>query len=106
MKCAHCNSEWNTETRLKVCLFCGKDIGEECNSNSIENVLKFIISKYGIEIYDTPTRLLSYLSDYAPTLISERRLIKMCADSGILSEFRKAHEFKNCKKEDIIKKYI
>lgn len=86
--------------------FFGKDLVEECNLNSIENVLKYVVSTHGLGIYDTPARLISYLSDYAPSLTNERRLIKICADSGVLSELRKAHESDLFKKEETINKSI
>lgn len=106
MKCNNCNSKWTTNGVTKKCPFCGKDLVEEFNLDSIENVLKYVVSTHGLEIYDTPARLLSYLSDYAPSLTNERRLIKICADSGVLSDLRKAHEFELYKKEESINKAI
>ena len=91
MKCNHCNSEWNTGNEIKVCPFCGKELFSDSDFSTIENTLKFVVATYGIEIYSQPSRLISYLGDYAPQLSNERRLVKMCADANVIRDMVNAN---------------
>lgn len=92
MKCNHCNSEWNTGNEIKVCPFCGKELFSDSDFSTIENTLKFVVATYGIEIYSQPSRLISYLGDYAPQLSNERRLLKTCLESGVIKELIKVND--------------
>lgn len=106
MKCSNCNSEWNTENEINVCPFCGKELFSDSDFSTIENTLKFVVATYGIEIYSQPSRLISYLGDYAPQLSNERRLVKMCADASVIRDMVNANGNALEEKQIIIDKSI
>lgn len=106
MKCNNCNSEWNTENEVRVCPFCGKELFSNSDFSTIESTLSFIVSMHGIDIYDHSSRLISYLSDYAPQLSNERRLLKTCLESGIVKELIKVNDNELSDKKLVVSKTI
>ena len=87
MKCTYCNSEWQTAMEVKTCPFCGKPLAVEPPVFSdIAQALRFTLDTYQAQINKNPNTILAYLSDLTPKLTNERRLLKMCADAGILAE--------------------
>ncbi len=84
MKCNKCGSEWNSTIKSTICPFCGKTIIEVPKTERVEDVLKVIVDTYGVDIYNKPSILVGALSDYLPRAIDERRLIKLCLDTGIM----------------------
>ncbi len=57
-----------------------------------KSVLSFIIAEHGIRVFETPAVLVSYFGDYAPKLYKERKLIKLCLDSRVISTLYSAIE--------------
>lgn len=86
MKCKHCNSEWHTANELKTCPFCGKYLADPEPFEDIELALAFIMDAYGEQVSKNPRCIVAFLSDLAPKLTNERRLLKVCADAGIIAE--------------------
>lgn len=84
MKCNKCGSEWNSTIKSTSCPFCGKSLLEVSETERVEDILKIIVDTYGADIYNKPSILVGALSDYLPRAVDERRLIKLCLDTGIL----------------------
>lgn len=90
MRCRFCNSEWNTTGETSLCPFCGKTLSETDEFADAKSVLSFIIAEHGIHVFETPGVLVSYFADYAPKLYKERKLIKLCMDSRVISTLNSA----------------
>lgn len=89
-KCENCQSEWKGIKLLEVCPFCNTGIiNKTGNFTKIEEALSYIFNMHGIEVVNEDHRFVALLSDYAPTLESERRLIKIALRSGVYSELLK-----------------
>lgn len=86
LKCKYCNSEWQSTIDVKICPFCGNTLAEPLVNSDIVQALRFIMDSYGDKINKNPNSIIAYLSDLAPNLIKERRLLKVCADVGIVAE--------------------
>ena len=87
MKCTYCNSEWQSHIEVHDCPFCGMSLTELPVFSDIVQTLCFVMDIYGGEVKKNPNRIIAYLSDLAPKLTKERRLLKMCVDMGIIAEF-------------------
>lgn len=86
MKCKFCGSEWQSASEVRSCPFCGEPLAEPLVFSDIEQTLCFILDTYGERICSNPNSIVSYLGDLAPGLENERRLLKMCANAGIIAE--------------------
>lgn len=83
-KCAQCQSEWNGIKLLESCPFCGTIVPTKIsNFTKIEDALSYIFSVYGTEVVKENNRLVALLSDYAPKLERERKLIRVAMDFGV-----------------------
>lgn len=65
MKCSYCSREWNSNSSEDVCPFCGK---KQTKSNNIEindvpDAIRYVISKYGIDVLLQPNVLSAYVND-------------------------------------------
>lgn len=87
-KCEKCQSEWNGIKKLEICPFCGNNIAvKSSNFTKIDEALAFIFDEYGVNVVEENNRLVSLLSDYAPTLVKEKKLIKIAlSTSGVCHE--------------------
>lgn len=86
-KCENCQSEWNGVKKLEVCPFCNTKVAiQNSNFTKIEEALSYIFSAYGIDVVNENNRLVALLSDYAPTLERERKLIRVAQRLGIYSD--------------------
>lgn len=86
MKCKYCGSAWQSKVEVKICPFCGKSLAEPDSFEDIELALAFIMDTYGEQVSKNPNCIVAFLGDLAPKLTNERRLLKMCADAGIIVE--------------------
>lgn len=102
MKCNFCGSEWNSKVKSDNCPFCG---GLLVKPENICEVLKLIVKTYGVEIYDKPNALVGLISDYLPNSTDERRLIKICFDSGFAKDLLSVDK-SVCSDIDMIKKSV
>lgn len=85
-KCLNCNSEWNGISELEVCPFCKYEFEQQGgNFEDIEIAFKYIFKKHGLEVIRKKS-LVSLLSDYAPALEKERRVVKIALDSDVYAE--------------------
>lgn len=106
MKCQKCGSEWNSKIASIICPFCGEKLEFEANKNftNISEVLRYIVDTYGIEVYKNTSLLLAYVSDLAPRLENEKRLLKICAESGIVTQFAENSNIVTDEQEIFVKK--
>lgn len=86
MKCKFCGSEWQSKIAVKICPFCGKSLVVPNSFEDIESALAYIMNVYGEQVKRNPNHVIAYLGDLAPKLAKERRLMKICADAGIIAE--------------------
>lgn len=90
MVCNSCNSKWETQNDVKKCPFCGADLQTYTENITFEDVsscLGYVFSTYGEEIVQNKARLISVISDFMPSLKSEKRLISVAAEAGVFSSF-------------------
>ena len=80
-RCKECGASWEVKQTLDVCPFCGADLREKATAYSIEDVFRIILERHGQEVFRNST-LLGLLGDYAPSLIKERKLVKVAVESG------------------------
>lgn len=86
-KCENCQSEWNGIKQLDSCPFCDTRITvQNSNFTKIDKALSYIFSAYGIDVVKEDNRLVALLSDYAPMLERERKLIRVALRLGIYSD--------------------
>ena len=106
-KCENCKSEWNGIKILKSCPFCDTGVAvKSSNFTKIDEVLSYIFGVYGIDVIKDNNRLVALLSDYAPTLERERKLIKVAMSLGIYSDLVTASKNDNPTQELAINKAI
>lgn len=87
MECRYCGSQWQSRIEVQNCPFCGRSLAEPAVFTDIGQALHFILDAYGEQVNGNPNSILAYLSDLAPALTKERRLLKICVDAGIFREF-------------------
>lgn len=80
MKCKHCESQWDVNPGLSRsitnCPFCGASLlPEPKKSETVEDVLVEIYSRFGAGILASDTKLLAYFSDLAPHLVKQRKIL-------------------------------
>ena len=80
-KCEKCNASWNIYRKLDVCPFCGADLRERVTADSIEAAFRLILNRHGKNVFHS-SALLGLIGDYAPSLVKERRLVKVAIESG------------------------
>lgn len=100
MKCSKCGRIWEAITTNEKCPFCGFISPKSEEFYSVIDALSFLVKNYGASIYQNPSKMLAYLSDYAPKYFNERRYLKMCSETGIFALFLSANE-KNTNEEKI-----
>lgn len=71
------------------------------NSNDLKSVLVYIKDKFGLDVYIKQGRVPALLSDLAPNLESERRMLERMSRLGMLKEF-----FTNINADEGIKKRL
>lgn len=80
-KCKKCGASWNVNYNVEMCPFCGSDLKEKIKTYSVEDAFKIILEKHGQSVFQSET-LLGLLGDYAPTLIREKKLVKVAMEAG------------------------
>lgn len=80
MKCAKCNSEWNTSPSISasmtVCPFCGASLAPEKDLFASDyDVLRYLCARFGTDFMRDGSRLLACFSDLAPMLKKEKRIL-------------------------------
>ena len=105
-KCKKCGSEWNSVNKRNSCPFCGAKIADDISLKTIEDVFNFMFSEYGIEIVNDRRKFISLLSDYAPSLDNERRLIKIAVDADIYKAILDANSKNDSERNICIEKMV
>ena len=106
MKCNNCNSEWNSSKSTQICPFCGKSIVNEVLLQSPAEVLRFIYDEYGIQAFKSNRMILSYFSDFAPSLKKDFRLLKSCCNTDFIGILLSCNASSKESRETAIRKSI
>lgn len=101
-RCKECGASWNVKHILDICPFCGADLREKVSADSIESALKIIIERHGQDVFQSSI-LLGLLGDYAPSLIKERKLVKVAVESGA---YRAICTASATEREHVFNKYV
>lgn len=87
MQCNHCQSEWNTSAKfsqIDSCPFCGELFTTEIKfEEALSDVIKRILSQFGVDILCDKSRFLSIFSDISPNMKKEKRIISFALDEKI-----------------------
>lgn len=87
MKCNYCGSEWHTAktySQVNTCPFCGKKlIVPIADESTLDSVIKIIFEKFGYDLLLDNNKFNSILSDLAPKMKSERKMIGAALEQGI-----------------------
>ncbi len=91
MQCKYCGSEWQARgaySQVRICPFCGKQLKENISDDaSFDDVLKSIFDQFGYELLMDKHKFISVLSDLAPKMKSERKILTVALDQGIAHFF-------------------
>lgn len=101
-KCSNCQASWNSSKIIEICPFCGADLRERRKAESIEDAFMIIFQRHGIDVFRSGV-VLGLLSDYAPTLVRERKLVRVAVESG---SYQALCDAKESEREHIFNKYI
>lgn len=105
-ECKKCGASWNATKKVDSCPFCGADLQEKKVISTIEDAFSLITEKYGTSILGEPKKFLALLSDYAPSLLKERKLVKVAVESGAYKALYEASAISKQEKELVLKKYV
>ena len=106
-KCENCQSEWNGIKQLDCCPFCKTKIAvQTSNFIKIDEALSYIFSVHGIDVVKENNRLVALLSDYAPTLERERKLIRLALSLGVYSDLIMVNKDDNSSQELAVNKAV
>lgn len=97
MECKYCKSSWNSSMVVTNCPFCGKNVLIEANDNmTFQEGIRFIVTKYGVDILNDSRRLIALIMDYVRGCDKEKKLFKIACDCGIL---KMSVDIKECQEE-------
>lgn len=106
-KCDKCQSEWNGIKMLEICPFCDtKVVIQNSNFTKIDEALSFIFSAHGINVVNENNRLVALLSDYAPTLERERKLVRLALSLGVYSDLMTVNKDDKASQELAVNKAV
>lgn len=105
-ECKMCKASWNIAKKLATCPFCGADLNEHKQIESIEAAFKMIVERHGKEVFGKTGKLIGLLGDYAPNLMKERKLVKVAIEAGAYEAILNAANVSNSEIELTIKKYV
>lgn len=100
--CKNCNSTWNSEVIVDSCPFCGEKLNEEIVASTIEEAFEIIFQKHGQGVFGE-NRLIGLLSDYAPSLGREKKLVKIAVESGA---YKAICDASTLERKHTVEKYI
>lgn len=95
MKCNYCGSEWSpakTYSQIKNCPFCGKQlIVPAADESSLDSVIREILNRFGYELLLDKHKFISVLSDLAPKMKLERKVLTVALEQNIAHLFINTH---------------
>lgn len=104
-KCEVCEASWDAKRILDICPFCGANLRKKTTAGSIETIesaFKLILERHGQDVFKSGA-LLGLLGDYAPSLIKERKLVKVAIESGA---YKAICESSAINRTHIMEKYV
>lgn len=91
MKCNYCGSEWSTArtySQINNCPFCGKQlIVPAVDESSLDSVIREILGRFGYELLLDKHKFISVLSDLAPKMKFERKVLTVALEQNIAHLF-------------------
>ncbi len=101
--CEKCKASWDIANELTVCPFCGTDLNKPKEISSIEDALALIVERHGEAVFNEGNRLLGLLSDYASSLVRERKLVKIAIESGA---YKAIYQAPQNERKNTLNKYV
>lgn len=92
MKCEKCFEEWSIQDlgdrMVKFCPFCGAEYKEKEPEgfSSLVDCFKYLKRRFTYTIFFEPKKILSYVSDYMPELMVEKRILKVALEAGVYKQ--------------------
>ena len=92
MKCERCFEEWNIQDLgdriIKYCPFCGSEYKEKEPEgfSSLVDCFKYLKRRFTYTIFFEPKKILSYVSDYMPELMVEKRILKVALEASVYKQ--------------------
>lgn len=88
MVCPKCGKELNNiASNTYMCPFCGDNFGADGNEkDNINQVMKDMVEKYGIDLFSNVDRVKALLMDLAPHAVKERKLLVAAMKEGIVAQ--------------------
>lgn len=105
-ECKNCGASWEFQKCLDICPFCGASLLEKIKIETIEEALKYIVNKHGDNLLKEGRLLLGLLADYAPSLTTERQLIKIAVDANAYTRLYDAKELGDCERKKVIEQCV
>ena len=100
--CKKCGATWSSNRQADICPFCGTNLTPK-TVNSVEEAFSLIIKEHGQSVLLNGNRFLGLLSDYAPKLTNERKLVKIAVEAGA---YKALYEASESEREQTAIKYI
>ncbi len=102
MKCNKCQAEWKVQKEFDSCPFCGASLKQPIKQGNFETVDEFFsyaLETFGLGLLSDSRKLISYLTDLAPTLTREKNLLRMAIESGVYKKILSANGESDSEKE-------
>ena len=101
--CKECGATWNSNRHVDNCPFCGTNLRTQKTVDRVEEAFSLIIEEHGQSVFLNGKRFLGLLSDYAPKLTNERKLVKIAIEAGA---YKALYEASESEKEQTAIRYI
>lgn len=92
LKCEKCFEEWSIQGLgdriVKYCPFCGSEYKEKEPEgfSSLVDCFKYLKRRFTYTVFFEPKKILSYVSDYMPELMVEKRILKVALEAGVYKQ--------------------
>ena len=101
--CKKCGATWSSTNHVDSCPFCGTSLRTPTTIDSVVEAFSLIIEEHGQSVFLNGNRFLGLLSDYAPKLTNERKLVRIAVEAGA---YKALYEASESEKEQTAIRYI